>query len=256
MPDWKHLRLSASYDFDSSHGIVTFEHVFEDSKASAVYFAHFFPFSYSDHKIALQTVESVFGNRCLVPQTPSPVAESPNLAASLGDDQDSVYFARELLGRTPERRDIDLLTITSADSTFGPREKKYHKPGLFPDFGKTVEKEYMVDQKTSQDINEPDCHGSIFSLSPASFARSLAECEPKDRVFQQHKEYRVDRPHSFPLKPVIFISSRVHPGETPASFVMNGILRFLLNEKDSSAKMLRRLFVFKVSSSFSRLSDG
>lgn len=29
-------------------------------------------------------------------------------------------------------------------------------------------------------------------------------------------------------KPTIFISSRVHPGETPASFVLDGIVKFLL----------------------------
>jgi hypothetical protein len=29
-------------------------------------------------------------------------------------------------------------------------------------------------------------------------------------------------------KPTIFISSRVHPGETPASFVLDGIMKFLI----------------------------
>ena len=38
------------------------------------------------------------------------------------------------------------------------------------------------------------------------------------------------RPFKFD-KPTIFISSRVHPGETPASFVLNGIWSFLTNEK-------------------------
>ena len=38
------------------------------------------------------------------------------------------------------------------------------------------------------------------------------------------------RPYKFD-KPTIFISSRVHPGETPASFVLNGIWNFLCNEK-------------------------
>ena len=31
-------------------------------------------------------------------------------------------------------------------------------------------------------------------------------------------------------KPTVFISSRVHPGETPASFVLDGIWKFLTNE--------------------------
>lgn len=32
-------------------------------------------------------------------------------------------------------------------------------------------------------------------------------------------------------KPVIFLSARVHPGETPASFVLEGIWKMLANEK-------------------------
>jgi hypothetical protein len=33
-------------------------------------------------------------------------------------------------------------------------------------------------------------------------------------------------------KPTVFISSRVHPGETPASFVLRGILNFILDEEN------------------------
>lgn len=48
------------------------------------------------------------------------------------------------------------------------------------------------------------------------------------------------------LKPIIFITARVHPGETPSSFLMNGIIRFLINKKDPRAEILRRAFVFKI----------
>jgi len=47
-------------------------------------------------------------------------------------------------------------------------------------------------------------------------------------------------------KPIVFLTSRVHPGETPASYVLNGILNFILNEKSDQAKILRDKFVFKV----------
>ena len=39
------------------------------------------------------------------------------------------------------------------------------------------------------------------------------------------------RPFKF-KKQTIFLTSRVHPGETPASFVLNGILNFITNEKN------------------------
>lgn len=47
-------------------------------------------------------------------------------------------------------------------------------------------------------------------------------------------------------KPTVFLTARVHPGESPASFVLNGILNFLLNEKSEQARLLREKFVFKI----------
>lgn len=44
----------------------------------------------------------------------------------------------------------------------------------------------------------------------------------------------------------MFLSARVHPGETPSSFVLNGVLSLLLNREDPSAQALRRCFVFKL----------
>ena len=45
---------------------------------------------------------------------------------------------------------------------------------------------------------------------------------------------------------VYLVSSRVHPGETPASFVFNGFLDFVLSPTDPRAKALRRNFVIKL----------
>ena len=46
-------------------------------------------------------------------------------------------------------------------------------------------------------------------------------------------------------RPIVFISSRVHPGETPASFVLDGVLQILVSN-DPRALALRNAFVFKI----------
>jgi len=47
-------------------------------------------------------------------------------------------------------------------------------------------------------------------------------------LFPESENNPEARPFVFD-KPTVFISSRVHPGETPASFVLDGIIGFLLN---------------------------
>ena len=55
-----------------------------------------------------------------------------------------------------------------------------------------------------------------------------------------------ERPRAFAGKPVFFLSARVHPGETPASHVLDGFLQFVLSEEDPRAQALRERFVFKL----------
>lgn len=46
-------------------------------------------------------------------------------------------------------------------------------------------------------------------------------------------------------KKYVFISARVHPGETPSSFVLNGLLDLLMYSKKQGSALLKN-FVFKI----------
>ncbi|XP_045446902.1 uncharacterized protein LOC123655108 [Melitaea cinxia] len=69
--------------------------------------------------------------------------------------------------------------------------------------------------------------------------------EREDRLKNLFPENQ-DRPFKFQNKKVVFVSARVHPGETPSSFVFNGFLNLLLTRNDPVAIQLRKLYVFKL----------
>lgn len=68
----------------------------------------------------------------------------------------------------------------------------------------------------------------------------------EDRLNSLFPDLTTPRCHVFRDKKIIFVSSRVHPGETPASFVLNGFLQFILDRKSAAAQTLRRMYVFKI----------
>ncbi|CAF3661224.1 unnamed protein product, partial [Adineta steineri] len=67
-----------------------------------------------------------------------------------------------------------------------------------------------------------------------------------DRNLFPDSPHLTKRPHQFRNKRVFFLSSRVHPGETPATFVFLGFLDFILKTDDPRARLLRDLFIFKL----------
>jgi hypothetical protein len=54
-----------------------------------------------------------------------------------------------------------------------------------------------------------------------------------------------DDPDVYAKRPAVVVSARVHPGETNSSFVMEGLINFLVSNHED-AKLLRQSFVFKL----------
>lgn len=65
---------------------------------------------------------------------------------------------------------------------------------------------------------------------------------------QQQLHRQSERASMFDVKKkkTVFISARVHSGETPANFMLDGMLDLLLHPTDEGAISLRRHFVFKI----------
>ncbi|KAL1505914.1 hypothetical protein ABEB36_005363 [Hypothenemus hampei] len=115
-----------------------------------------------------------------------------------------------------------------------------------------IDTKFLSIQPISEDdiyyVRETVCQSlegrNIDLITVSSFHGIKMEREDRLANLFPHKD--VARPHKFVGKKVIFISARVHPGETPSSFVFNGILNFLLNRDDLQAQILRKNYVFKL----------
>ena len=159
---------------------MSFVHRIPDKRDTVTYFAFCFPFSYEECQTMLDKYDEQFKycydldkDKC---------------------DPDAIYYHRELLCHSLDKKRIDLITISGCNQITLKREPCFDPDNLFPD----------------------------------NKARKSKRC------------YRFDK------KRVFILTSRVHPGETPASFVFNGFLEFILRKDDPRAKALRRIFVFKL----------
>lgn len=91
---------------------------------------------------------------------------------------------------------------------------------------------YSLDKQRIDLVTITSCHGIIDENEPYFDTNLFPEKEPRCKKFKGKK--------------VFVLSSRVHPGETPASIVFNGFLEFILREHDARAQALRKNFVFKL----------
>ncbi|XP_078397628.1 cytosolic carboxypeptidase-like protein 5 isoform X2 [Cetorhinus maximus] len=173
-PRWERVRERPTYEMVENQFILSFMHRFLEYRGATTYFAFCFPFTYSECQEMLTQLDEKF-EYCK--------------HLTIRSLSDTIYYHREPLCYSLDKRRVDLITITSCD-------------------GMTL------------------------------------ECEPRlEKLFPDRS---TPRPKQFTGKQVFFLSSRVHPGETPSSFVFNGFLEFILRADDLRARMLRRMFVFKL----------
>ena len=88
---------------------IKFEHTFNSKDDQRVYFAFTYPFSYHDIQEKLNRIEKKLSD----------------------PEYDYIYYNRELLGYSIEKRNVDLVTLTSKEGISNEREETLE--GWFPD---------------------------------------------------------------------------------------------------------------------------
>ena len=171
------IRDPPTYETIDSNFQMSFKYRNSDNPTGITYFAFTYPYTYKELQSNLDRLHRKSGNGS------KPFAELASLPET------TIYFHRENVVRSLEKRRLDLLTITDLSGISQERE------------------ETLANLFTEESNN---------------------------------------RSYRFPGKKTVFISARVHPGETCSSHVMNGLVRFLLKENDPRAAVLRKKYVFKL----------
>lgn len=110
----------------------------------------------------------------------------------------------------------------------------------------------IADIKSSYDNNSSIFfHHEVLSKSPEGLDIPIMTITSHDLKSEGCETYPVQEGQSTckkfeTRKPVIILSSRVHPGETPCSHALNGCIKKLLNLNDRDSILLRKIFVFKI----------
>lgn len=245
---YREMRENRAYDAESDHEgfVLRFEHTVDEAEAdSTLYFAFCFPSTYTDTIARLAWLDHEFGlpfarvgSDPLVPteEAASEAAASAFRAAlaaasssgGITPSEESDARAREIAKAAATLAPIG---APSADAPVGGGGIYYHRELLTRSLdGRRID--LLTISGTNGMLDHTD--EELAPLADAALPRATSE-EGGTRA----RAFRAD-------KPVFLLTSRVHPGETPASHVLDGALEFLLDPTDPRAAALRERFVFKL----------
>ncbi|GIL91552.1 hypothetical protein Vretifemale_19153 [Volvox reticuliferus] len=243
-PEWQPLKLRVTYRREGDDFQLRFCHRFESDEETLFAFA--IPFSYRQTQEMLSHLDEQFtfpqygvipcgadardgvlessfapldaGTHSLASPSQALLVASPKAATTTADRQPGGCRALPL-----SRCAADVCSNSGCGGGSPPCSRIYYRRQLLT---------RSLEGRRVELITITDCYG----------ASGEAE-SPLPGVFQHDPG---PPSATFREKTVFFVSSRVHPGETPATHIFNGMLAFLLRRSDPRAAALRRRFVFKL----------
>lgn len=265
--------------------VLTMQYTFE-SQGERAYFAFCLPFSYSELQHHLRELDRAMGFRCATcparciyedahedgkyPEAPFGM---PTLRDAFGDGKAGECKTEGKMGGTDSRSALDHDTKTSPASKRGHKRPYYHRQLLaLTHEGRRVDLLTISSRRGITRLRSRTpvaletqlescwcCAGmrapEASAAGPPPAARLKAEEVgdiPRERrpLTPEYQGVGVARrctaALSFGSKPIVFVSSRVHPGETPSSHILNGFLRLLLDPTSSTGRALLDNYVFKI----------
>ncbi|EGD80021.1 hypothetical protein PTSG_13020 [Salpingoeca rosetta] len=128
-------------------------------------------------------------------------------------------------------------SYTECEHMLASYDKRFNHEASAADAGVYFHREVVCKSRDGRSVH-------LVTITANDDGLSVDQREP--RIPPLFPDRNTKRPRVAPDRPVFFVSARVHPGETPASHVCNGIIDFVLNTEDARACALRSMFVFKI----------
>ena len=230
-PEWRRVEQPARAEMENGSPdtfVVRFSHEVVTPAGETLFFAFCFPHGYVDCMARLGWVDALLAAPSgeadaallLAEECDAEALEQAAYAAALGDVDDAqpahVALTAELLARAAAKATASLLPAQRGAGIYYRRE-------------------LLTRSQQGRRID-------LLTIT----ARRGAGVELEAPLEAPLLPGTGERPAVFPGRPVVLVTARVHPGETPASHVFDGLLELLLRADDPRAAALREAYVFKL----------
>ncbi|CAH8554155.1 unnamed protein product [Schistosoma haematobium] len=263
---WKRIRDKPFWELVNGQFLLTFIHRFQDPRGSITYFAFCYPWTYNEMQTQLNKLDCIFhynknenvnvNNKSLCSKyntmklsqinnndkSEDTSKSSPELLTSLNMNKTKMNNVTVDITLTSFALSSSLSSSSSSSSSSlssSPSSSSYN-PKCFPE-NDLFDKIYFHRELLCYSLEGRRIE--LLTITDWSGCTFVEEDRFDPLLFPDLDK---SRPWKFTNKKVVFVSARVHPGETPSSHVFNGLLEFLLRINDHRACELRKHYIFKL----------
>jgi hypothetical protein len=204
---WQRLKNSVSYNKHEDYPVpqLIFEHLIDTSEST--YFAFTYPYTYTMVQEDLSVIDK--------------------LSLSINyDNKDSVYCHREVIIKSIDNLNIDLITISDINGIHKSKIREPSFKGLFPNIEEIdVDLADLIHKISVSDDGIKKIQGNANRISTGDDKikilndNNIENCGRNNGGKNVSTVKKALRPYVFDGKEIVFISARVHPGEVCITYI-------------------------------------